>query len=125
MLIERVKRWQWLLLSVALGTLLWWSWRPDTDSLAGYGECINDPAVFERALVGAARGAPRFTNVRVHRQSVDDGDGSAASIYVVSGDYCDGNPDPLDGTLHWRPRYFLAPGRYLPHWNQYDFSDAT
>jgi hypothetical protein len=124
MLIERVKRWQWLLLGVAVGTLLWWSWRPDPGSLAGYGECMNDSRAFEAALVGAARGAPRFSNVRVHRQSVDDGAGSAAEVYVVSGDYCDGNADPLDGTLHWRPRYFLAPAPYRPHWNLYDFGDA-
>jgi hypothetical protein len=125
MWIEQVKRWQWLLLSVAVGALLWWSLRPDTDSLAGYGECINDPAAFEAALAGAAHGRARFTNVRVHRQLVDDGAGSAATVYVVSGDYCDGTPDPMDGTLHWRPRYFLAPARYRPHWNLYDFSGAT
>ena len=125
MLIEQVKRWQWLILSVAAGTLLWWSRRPDTGSLAGYGECLNDPAAFERALVESARGTPRFTNIRVHRQVVDDGAGSAAAVYVVSGDYCDGNPDPLDGTLHWRPRYFLAPDRHSPRMNLYDLGSAA
>ena len=125
MWIERVRRWHWLLLGAAAGALLWGSLRPGTDSLAGYGECINDPAAFERALVESARGVRRFTNVRVHRQLVDDGAGSAAAVYVVSGDYCDGKPDPLDGTLHWRPRYFLAPARYRPHWNLYDFGGAT
>jgi hypothetical protein len=86
---------------------------------------MNDSRAFEAALVGAAHGAPRFSNVRVHRQRVDDGAGSAAEVYVVSGDYCDGNPDPLDGTLHWRPRYFLAPAPYRPHWNLYDFGGAA
>ena len=126
MWIEQVKRWQWLLLSVTVGMLLWWSLRPDTHSLAGYGECINDPAAFEAALVGgAAHGRARFTHVRIHRQLVDDGAGSAATVYVVSGDYCDGTPDPMDGTLRWRPRYFLAPANYSPHWNLYDFGSTT
>src|SRR5688572_28214234 len=107
--IERVRRWQWLVLGVVVGVALWWSWRRGGDDLARYGECITDPAIFESALVEAVDGVPRFTRVRVHRQTLDDGAGSRATVHVVAGDYCDGRPDPVKGVHRWRPRFFLAP----------------
>src|SRR3712207_7806000 len=34
-------------------------------------------------------------------------------------------PDPLDGTLHWRPRYFLAHGPYRARMNLYGLAGGA
>ena len=120
MYVERVKRWQWLLLSVLVGLALWYARRPDASDLARYGEGLNDPAAFENALFGAVDGVPRVQGLTVHRQAIDDGAGSRRTAYVVSGDYCDGRPDPIDGTFRWRPRFFLAPVPYRARMNLYN-----
>lgn len=125
MRIERVKRWQWVLLAVVVGAALGWSWRGDGADLARYGEILNDPEAFERGLFERRDGERRFTNVRVHRQTLDDGAGSRGTFHVVTGNYCDGRPDPHDGTYRWRPRFFVATIPYHVRSQTYHLGDGS
>jgi hypothetical protein len=125
MRIERVKRWQWVLLSVAVGAALGWAWRGDGADLARYGEILNDPEAFERGLFERRGGERRFTDVRVHRQTLDDGAGSRGTFHVVTGNYSDGRPDPHDGTYRWRPRFFVATIPYHVRSLPYDLGDGS
>jgi hypothetical protein len=114
MTIASVKRWQWVLASLAIGLALWGARRWNADDLGRFGDAMNDPLRFETALTREVAGFSAFKDVSVHRERLDDGAGAAKAVHVVTGRYCDGQVDPHDGKYHWQPTVFIAPIPYRP-----------
>ena len=112
--VAAVKQWQWLTAGVAVGLVLfglhWWN-RHD---LARFGDPVNDPARFERALTTKVAGISALKDLTVYRQRLDDGAGASKEVHVVTGRFCDGEIDPRDGKYHWRRSVFIAPVPYRP-----------
>src|SRR5690348_5944342 len=109
MRLESVQRWQWVLIGLLVG-LTWWGarrWGNGDGLLDGPGECINDRATFERALITRLENRPLFKDVMVHRRTIDGRD-----LHIVTGLYCSGRPDAKDNKYRWRPAAFVAPIPY-------------
>ena len=113
MSVQSVKWWQWTALSLLLGLSLGALRRWELADLGRTGETLNGAEAFERALTHKLRGRPLFDRVMVREQAL--GDAHRKTVDVVSGEYCDGNPDPADGEFHWRATVFVAPIPFQPH----------
>lgn len=122
MKLERVKRWQWMVISVALGLLLAWGSRGDQRALlAGAGRIVTDQRWFEREVrrqVLLADGKPvqAFQGLRVYPAWIDQGDGPRR-VDLVSGMYlAETATDPATGqTIGRLRRYtYVAPVPYHP-----------
>lgn len=123
MRLERVKRWQWVILSLVVGTGLALARRVDQDDLpARLGEGVADRAWFEREVrrrVTLADGStvPAFGRLTVYPLSVPER-GGRRPVHVVAGMYLARVDDGGDaagasaavGKL--RPYFFIAPVPY-------------
>jgi hypothetical protein len=120
MTIASVRRWQWIVLGIVVGFLLRTVRDLNGANLGQFGDAINDPLRFERALATTIAERPAFKDVRVYRQVIrDDAGGESRAVHVVTGKYCNGEIDSRDGGYHWRPAVFIAPipyghASYLP-----------
>ena len=74
MTIVSVKRWQWVSIGVAVGLALWGVRVWGAADLGRFGDTMNDPLRFERALLAEVPGVGmrQFKDVRVHRQTLRD-----------------------------------------------------
>ena len=113
MSIAQLKRWHWLLISVAVGVALWGFRRDRAADVALWGEGLTAQSTFERALLSDIEGRPQFKNIQVHRATTDDGSGHVVTIHVVAGRFCPAAAE-ADGKYHWHPFVFVAQVPYTP-----------
>jgi hypothetical protein len=109
--IESIKRWQWMILGLILGLALGYSRRWAATDLPSYGEGINDQRLFETRVLRSIGASPLFKDIRVSRQSLDDGSGNSESLYVVSGKSVAENAKAGE---HYKPMWFAAHVPYQP-----------
>jgi hypothetical protein len=125
MRIERVKRWQWIAISLLVGLVIGFVRNMFADEvLAGYGESMNSQAYFETAMLRRTKlpdGKDRanFDNLVIFDIKLQDPDNPTKTIntYAVAGKYYDGKPTKRkDGTMamEWRPYFYPAPLPYKP-----------
>ena len=106
--------WHWWFAALVLGAAVGFERRWSNSDLSNIGIGLDSQASFERAVVAEINGRPLFYNLTVYASQVDDGDGGIRRVDIVRGLYCDGHPDPMDGKLHWRRTFFVAPIPYRP-----------
>src|ERR1044071_1622986 len=94
MKLERVKRWQWVAASVALGVALAWANTPDQATLlANAGRVVTDRHWFEREIhhdvpLADGRTSKAFQDLRVRPAWIDEGDGGPRRrVDLVTGLY--------------------------------------
>lgn len=125
MRIERVKRWQWIAISLLVGLVIGFVRSMYADEvLAGYGESMNSQAYFETAMLRHTKypdgkDRPNFDNLVIFDIKLQDPDNPSKTIntYAVAGKYYDGKPTKQkDGTMamEWRPYFYPAPLPYRP-----------
>ena len=124
MKLERVKRWQWLVVSVVLGLALAWARRPDQHALlTGAGRVVTDQGWFEREVLREVplpdgRAARAFQQVRVTPAWIDEGEGGRRRrVDLVTGMYlAETHFDPATGAMTGRLRRYtyVAPVPYRP-----------
>ena len=113
-----LKRWHWMAIAVIVGIAAGFAAQPTSLELrADYGNVLNGQREFETGLVRDVQGTPRFKDIVIHRQSVESPSGPSRYVWVISGRYCPGTPDPFDGNLHWKPAVYIAPDPYHPRSN--------
>ena len=84
--VASIKRWHWLLISVAVGLALGYANRFTSDDLASYGDGLNSQRRFEEALVrriADAGDVTQFMNPVVHRVHVTGGQPGRTSQQVL------------------------------------------
>ena len=88
MQVEKIRRWQWMLIGLAGGLLLGWAYRgwTQTDWTAMYN-VIGDQDRFEQILLRQDKGQPLFREVTIHPVESEKRQGRK---YVVTGRYFDG-----------------------------------
>ena len=121
--IERVRRWQWVVLSLVLGLGLAQARRFDADDLPNrLGEGVADRGWFEREVqrqVPLADGTsvPAFSRLRVYPLSVQER-GGRRPVHVVAGMYLahaghrEGPPGGGAPVGKLRPYFYIAPVPY-------------
>jgi len=123
MRLERVRRWQWVVLSLVVGLGLAQARRFDADDLPNrLGEGVADRGWFEREVqrrVPLADGStvPAFGRLRVYPLSVPERTGRR-QVHVVAGMYLAqagngrGDAGGVDTVGKFRPYFFIAPLPY-------------
>ena len=132
MRLERVKRWQWIVLSIVVGLALAYARRVDHDELPSrLGEGVADRHWFEsevqrQVVLADGSALPALSRLTVYPLSVHER-GGRRTVHVVSGMYlskldspgvapattpANANPPPATGKL--RPYFFIAPVPYRP-----------
>ena len=102
-------RWpHWWMLAIVIGLAVGFLRRSEDDDLRGLGAGLNSQFAFENALTTTLDGQPLFHHLTVSTRKIHDGDGVPRTVDIVRGLYCDGQPDPIDHKLHWRPTFFIA-----------------
>ena len=101
-------RWQWLLISILVGWGLGHAHRVTPDDFSSYGNSLNSQARFEEALESRIGDIPRFKDVVVQRCVVQ----GLGTVDIISGLYCNGQPEEKDQAFHWKPAFFVAPVPY-------------
>ena len=133
MRLERIKRWQWVVISVLVGLALAYARRGDLDNLPSrLGEGVASQRWFERQVqwrVTLADGStlPAFSRLTVYPLSIRER-GRRRPVHVVAGMYLAhvdapaGPSGPSDATTRpapaatgkLRPFFFIAPVPYAP-----------
>jgi hypothetical protein len=121
MRLERVKRWQWVVLSLVVGLALAQARRVGVEDLPSrLGEGVADRAWFEREVrrrVTLADGStiPAFGRLTVYPASVQER-GGRRPVHLVAGMYLaqvgDGGNAPSAAVGKLRPYFFIAPAPY-------------
>jgi hypothetical protein len=110
-----LKRWHWMVIALFVGLAVGNIARPTSlDLRTEYGTALNSQKDFEIALVKEAEGRRRFKDIVVHHQSAQNPAGGEQRVWIVSGLYCTGMPNPTDGKLYWTPAFFVAGEPYRP-----------
>jgi hypothetical protein len=109
--IESIKRWQWMILGALLGLGMGYSRQMGATDLPSLGEGINEQALFERRVLSKAGGSPLFKDIRVSRQTLNDGSGANETLDIVSGKSV---PDSARAGEHYKPMWFAAHIPYQP-----------
>ena len=120
MRLERVKRWQWMVLSLAVGAALAYARRTDPEALiARLGEGIADQRWFEQEVVkkvpladGAALRA--FDRLTVYPMTLHDRSGRRRVQVVAGMHLTEGGAGTAPQTGKLRPYFFIAPVPFQP-----------
>jgi hypothetical protein len=115
---ERVRHWQWIVLSVMLGLTVAAVRRGATDdAIRGLGESLNGQQKFEEAVLREVAGGHRqFEQLVVTPEQIEDPQGRAGAprqlVYVVRGLYWDGRRERSASggaeRAEWRPAFYVA-----------------
>ena len=116
--IESVKRWQWMVIGLVAGLGVGVARSLSTSDLSAYGEGINDQRTFERRVLTNVNGSPLFKDIRVTRQTLDDGAGRSEAVYVVSGKSV---PENARAGERYQPMWYAA---HVPYKPAFDLSEA-
>ncbi len=140
MKIERVKRWQWMVISLVVGALL--SSVRLLYSADVSGSSMNSQRQFENGLIQEQKGVRFFKDLVVYPNPIKKGPRAPTAAqgnnpkasatqadrtyYIVSGKYYSGRPErQKDGTLNavWRPYFFVEDSPiYTPQINLAQFN---
>lgn len=105
MKLEKIKRWQWIIISLILGFTVGKLRQIYTDDIiADFGNTMNSTRQFEQGLLAAEKGIPFFKNLVVYPDPAPRD--KSRNYYIVTGKYYGGRPEVRsDGTAHavWRP----------------------
>ena len=116
MRIERIRRWQWILISLVVGWILGQLQQlPREDWRSAYGQNMTQRD-FERGLQREYNGVRHFRDLVVYPDRIQLPGGISKPIHIVAGLYLDGGPPVKDGNerADWRPRCFVAEVPYKP-----------
>ena len=113
--IERVRRWQWVAISLAVGFVAYEVRRAVPTPLARYGTQLSDQKTFESAIVRDYNGQRLFHDLVVYPVEVDEG-GRKSLKHFVAGQYFHGKPRKEGGSWRadWKPYCFVAPVPFEP-----------
>jgi len=110
MRIERIRRWQWILISLAVGWIMGQLQQlPREDWRSAYGQDMTQRD-FERGLQREYNGVRHFRDLVVYPDRIQLPGGVSKPIHIVAGLYFDGRPRVKDGKeqAEWRPRCFVT-----------------
>jgi hypothetical protein len=114
--IEKVRRWQWMLIALAVGfTLSLVRQKYSGDVLGTYGNTMNSPLQFETSLIHEERGVRYFKDLIVYPEFIPTGK-SKKPVHIIAGKYYSGRPE-RDGdafVAKWRPYCYIADVPYIP-----------
>src|SRR5687768_33502 len=104
MSIERVRRWQWVAISLVAGFLVAEVRRAVPRPLSDYGAALSDQKTFEAAIVREYSGQRLFRDLVVYPVEVDEGGGKSLKHFVTGG-YFPGKPRKESGSwrAEWKP----------------------
>lgn len=116
--IEKIRRWQWMLIALVVGGLLA-AVRNfyDSDITVSYPNSINTQPAFERGLLLETAGRRHFKDIKVYPIVLE-----GKPAHAVCGDYYHGRPEfkggarAMEGTRQavWRDSWYGAPIPYEP-----------
>ncbi len=112
---ERVRRWQWVLIGLTVGFALAEARRLAGTDWIKFGVGFDDQAVFERSLTQETGGVRHFRDLTVYPIHVHTG-ADRRLVHVVRGSFYDGTPTRAGDEVKavWETRSFLAPYPYRP-----------
>ena len=117
MQIEKIRRWQWMLIALVVGGLLAAvRYTFDRDITISYPNSINTQVAFERSLLLETAGRRHFKDIKVYSVKLD-----GKPAHAVCGDYYHGRPEFSRADIVnpsrqavWRDSWFGAPVPYQP-----------
>jgi hypothetical protein len=115
-----IRRWQWLVIGLAVGLLVGTVRRAvapitaDDELLDRYPVVLTEQGTFEAALLDEVQGHRRFEDIVVYPGRA--GSGGEARLYLVTGQFWDKREELVDGqaVARWVPACFVARGTYTP-----------
>jgi hypothetical protein len=113
--IEKVRRWQWIAISLVVGLLVVEVRRAVPRQLSYYGSELPDQKTFEAAIVREYDGHRLFRDLVVYPVEVDEG-GRKTLKHFVAGQYFHGRPRKEGGAwkAEWKPYCFVADLPFTP-----------
>jgi len=114
--IAKVRRWQWMVISLVVGYgLATVQQLGGNVGLTGYPQGMSDQRQFETGLVTLYEGIPHFRDIVVYPEEIDVGRGPKKLVHVVVGYYYDARRNPKGSERAvWHPRAFVADVPYQP-----------
>jgi hypothetical protein len=132
MQLAAVPRWQWIAVAIVAGAIVGWV----TDladsqlfgiNIQGYGMLLPDQQQFENSLIQDYKGIRLFSNPVVHPHWATDPSGKRKLVYIVSGQYWNGQEEIRDGqtVAEWVPRCIITQTPYKPRIAVSDASNSA
>jgi hypothetical protein len=115
MAVRNVKRWQWILASLAVGLLLgYFQQLPTENWQKAFGDTITQHQ-FEEGLIRKHSGSRWFRNIVIYPQRLDVA-GTSVPVTIVTGEYFNGSLEMQNGqrVAIWHPRCFIAEEPFRP-----------
>jgi hypothetical protein len=112
---QRIKRWQWMAVSLVVGVAMGWLNRQSAqDWTATYGESLSS-VQFESAVIQQSAVSAHFTQLTVVPDEILDAAGNKKPVHVVTGQYDEARPRRASAMAAGPARRcFIAEIPYLP-----------
>jgi hypothetical protein len=119
MQLAAIPRWQWVVIAIAIGTIVGLVSDAANSQVfgvdhQGYGLILTDQLQFENALTQDFKGVHLFADPVVHPRWIPDAQGRPKLVYIVSGQYWNGHPQSKNGqaVAEWMPRCIITQTPY-------------